>query len=69
MYSNSLIKLLQELEYTNEQIIDALKVDKLPKKFVQRFIKTDLKGVHQLPRADKHSDLMRELNPTNESEI
>lgn len=67
--NGSLIKLLEELEYTNDQIIEALKADKLPKKFVQRFIKTDLKGVHQLPRADKSSDLMRELNPTFESEI
>jgi len=67
--NGSLIKLLEELEYSNDQIIEVLKADKLPKKFMQRFIKTDLKGVHQLPRADKHSDLMRELNPTNESEI
>jgi phage replication initiation protein len=60
--NGSLIKLLQELEYTNEQIIDVLKADKLPRKFAQRYIKSDApsienkQSIHHISAFDKFLD-------------
>lgn len=65
--NGSLIKLLQELEYTNEQIIDFLKADKLPRKFVQRFIKSELPSITNKQSIDHIADFDKFLDETTKS--
>ncbi|MDP1522832.1 MAG: replication initiation factor domain-containing protein [Methylotenera sp.] len=65
--NGSLIKLLQELDMTNDEIIEALKADKLPRKFVQRYIKSDLPSVQSKQSKDHVSDFDKFLDETTKT--
>lgn len=55
--TGSFIKLLSDIGFDDDEIIQKLKAKQLPKAFKQKFLENDLKSVHQLPRrASEHSN-------------
>lgn len=49
--NGSLIQLLTQLNYSELEIINMLKSEKLPPKFKQKFLDSDLPALHNLPRS------------------
>lgn len=65
--NGSLIKLLQELDYTSQEIVDILKADKLPRKFVQRFIKSELPSISNKQSKDHIADFDKFLDENDKT--